>query len=233
MTMTAKRTTSTEQQPDDAWQLVYNIVRQLHIRLTKAHGYTSAMKENSFDTLLQPEILRGLLQRTNSEQALMLRLMNDTLDLVSAAQSTTTGQCEPTLVNALCREVTHELGEDILFRSDVPDTYAPTCDCDTLRRVLVRLLTIVSGRNEQIYLTITEPNGHGHLTFTVTSAANPMDADEAQRAFVLPQEPDAPDVARRMGLCLVRRLVRLMGGDIHIDPDCRDGLRFIFDIDVQ
>ncbi len=177
----------------------------------------------------------------------LLTLINDILDLSRIEAGKIDLQSAPIRLADFLRGITdiirfkaEEKGLGFDFEAaEVVD--AVHVDEKRLRQVLLNLLSNAvkfteRGRVSLRMQTLSSHVGSVRLRFEVGDSGVGIPADELQTIFE-PFEQSA-DVQSRfggtgLGLSISRQLVRLMGGDIHVESQAGLGSRFWFDLDLS
>ncbi len=238
-----QQTLKHEESIASSWQLLYNVMRELHTGLVRDISRNGEIRKYAQQDHGDNDRLYALALDAYQEQQKMLDIVKDTMAMAQAARQTAIERTDSVAVNALCRELADTTDTQTLFSTDMPDFYEVRTNRAVLSNVISRLLQMADRRTEEqyrgreddkcLFLVATERGEPGKIVFCVADRATPIATDKAQPAFVLPLEDGAADVARRMELCLLRKQARLLGGDMFIDPEYRDGMRVICYIDVS
>ncbi|MBQ7427608.1 MAG: HAMP domain-containing histidine kinase [Prevotella sp.] len=123
------------------------------------------------------------------------------------------------LVNELCKQVVDgfmvKTCERVELRcvTDLPDYYVVRTNEQCLRKVLRHLMekALQFTRSGSIILVVTDRGEKGMLTFSVSDTGKPDRHSEVNQT-------------------IVRMVMRLLGGYIHVDPHYKRGTRVIFSI---
>jgi signal transduction histidine kinase/DNA-binding NarL/FixJ family response regulator/CHASE3 domain sensor protein len=198
------------------------------------------------DPQLSDRQARGVeIIRQGGEQ--LLTLINDILDLSRIEAGKIELHAQPVALPGFLRTVTDIINvkaeeKGLVFRFDAAPELAQVVRVDEkyLRQVLLNLLSNAVKFTErgQVKLQVqalgTSETGV-RLRFEVVDSGIGIQPAQLQAIF----EPfvQVADVQRRfggtgLGLSISRQLVRLMGGDIHVESDAGEGSRFWFDLDL-
>ena len=220
-----------------------SISHELRTPLNAILGYTQVLRN---DRSLSERAAAGL-QTIEQSGELLLTLINDILDLSSIEAGKVELYPDSVGLAAFLRTV----GDIIRIKTDEKDLHfevitgpdlpaAVLIDEKRLRQVLLNLLSNAvkfthAGRVSLKVELVGRRHETACLRFEVADTGIGIAAD-ALRAIFQPFE-QAPDVRRRfggtgLGLAISRRLLALMGSQIHVDSKPGQGSRFWFDIDV-
>ena len=174
----------------------------------------------------------------------LLKLINDVLDLAKIeAGKLSLELAQVSLADLLTtvREITlvqsREKGLELTWHiaPGLPDTV--WADMRRLRQVLLNLLVNAVKFTDRgsVSLSVAPCSGN-RLRFEVRDTGIGISADHLQRLFQ-PFE-QVGDLERRasgtgLGLAISRKLLRLMGGDIHVTSQVEAGSTFWFELDMQ
>jgi signal transduction histidine kinase/DNA-binding response OmpR family regulator/HPt (histidine-containing phosphotransfer) domain-containing protein len=176
----------------------------------------------------------------------LLGLLNDVLDFSKIEAGHLTLDPHPTRLDELLHDLSvilaaHVERRDIEVLFDLDPALPPVIHADALRlqQVLVNLAgnAIKFTAAGEVVLAVRceqRQAGHATLHFSVRDTGIGIAPEQQQRVFDGYTQADA-STARRfggtgLGLAISRRLVRLMGGDIHLDSQPGVGSRFSFSL---
>lgn len=129
---------------------------------------------------------------------------------------------DTTVVNRLCRWQIAMLNVPVTFYSELGDDFSIQTNKKALTEVISMLLSHAvsrvadmedAEREPRVILSVKQKGEAGHLTISVTDEGLPFTTTQI-----------------RAELYLCRLIARLMGGDLRLDSDYKDGTRIIFHI---
>jgi len=212
-------------------EMAHGMLSNLHA----AQGFVSVLKGDVFLHEIGDYRRCALFEKMERELAVLGRKAGMLFDLSYFASKEELPRDDKVLVNQLCRQTADECEARVAYRSDIPDYYAVRTNGEALKKLIELLLNEASERiktsddsregvlkgscedEPRIFLIVTEQDERGRLTFSVTA-----------RTGGKVYSGSAPQVPH----LLCQMLARLLGGFAYIDPDYRDGVRVIFDIDI-
>lgn len=233
-----RQTQENEEPLANGWQLLYNVMRELHAGLVRDISCNCEIRRYAQHDHSDGDWLYALSLDAYSAQLKMLGMVKDTMTMAQAALQTDIELTDRVAVNALCRELASATDAHTFFSTDLPDFYEVKTNKAMLTSIISRLLLTAGryveeqyrgrGADKGLCLVAKKGSKRGSIVFSVSNKALPLAIGKAQTAFMLPQETAADDVARRIELCMLRQQVRLLGGDMFIDPEYCDGMRVMF-----
>ncbi len=125
-------------------QFLANVSHELRTPLDAMMGYLQLVAEGTFGTV--PDPIREALERIQANSEMMLRLINDFLDLSRLEANRLSLNMEAVELAPVCAEAAemvsaHLRGRALELTCEVPPGVAVSADRDRLRQVLVNLLT--------------------------------------------------------------------------------------------
>ena len=184
-----------------------------------------------------PDDVRETFEQIINSGNLLLGVINDILDFSKIEAGKLSIDNQPTAPLAciehalsLVSEPAHakKIQLTLNARPDLP----PACLIDGLRlkQILVNLLSNAVKFTEEGAVTLTAGREGGQLQIIVEDSGVGMDANQLSRLF-RPFEQADKSTTRRfggtgLGLAIVRRIIEIMGGNIHVDSEPGKGSRF-------
>jgi signal transduction histidine kinase/ActR/RegA family two-component response regulator len=251
-TLVSQRTHALEQARDRAevasqakTDFLARMSHELRTPLNAIMGYAQILK---MDRELSPRQI-NCLQTIHGSGEHLLTLINDILDLAQIEVGRT--ELHPTVVQP--RAMTRMLDDLIRLKAAEKQlTFVATCNDDVpsslltdekrLRQVLLNLLSNAVKFTSQgiVQLTVSllqrhHDTGLVRLRFEVQDSGSGIRAEDQQRIFEpFEQAGDARSRAAGtgLGLAISRQLVRLMGGELHLQSQPGLGSRFWFELDI-
>ena len=171
--------------------------------------------------------------KTNSD--LLLRLINDILDLSRLEANRVTLTWEECDVVQLCRQVvasvsvSRQSGNQFLFVSDY-ESFRMTTDIQRMQQVIINLLSNADKftKKGKITLDFSVDEKTGMAVFSVTDTGCGIPKEKQKLVFERFEKLNEYAQGTGLGLSICKLIVSKWKGAIWIDPDYTGGARFIF-----
>lgn len=173
--------------------------------------------------------------RKNSDE--LLHLVDDVLDVARLESEHPSFYMEDCDVIALGRGIIDSLRLtpiaqelNVVFNSPY-DSYSLYTDVQRVQQIMENLLYNsfkFTPKGGKVTLSIKEDTEHGLLVFAVTDTGCGIPVGMRERIFERFTKVDDFIQGTGLGLTICRMVIRHLGGDIWVDPDYREGARFIF-----
>ena len=171
--------------------------------------------------------------KTNSD--LLLRLINDILDLSRLEANRVTLTWEECDVVQLCRQVvasvsvSRQSGNQFLFVSDY-ESFRMTTDIQRMQQVIINLMSNADKftRKGQITLEFSVNEETEMAVFSVTDTGCGIPKEKQKLVFERFEKLNEYAQGTGLGLSICKLIVYKWKGEIWIDPDYTGGARFVF-----
>lgn len=171
--------------------------------------------------------------QTNSD--LLLRLINDILDISRLETGKLKFAYEQCEIAGLCQKIlattsySKKAGVEYIFRPAV-ESYVIETDVQRLQQVLINLLSNANKFTEQgqITLAFEEDVTREFLIFSVTDTGCGIPLEKQQKVFERFEKLDEYVQGTGLGLAICKITIGILGGDIWVDKDYKEGARFVF-----
>ncbi len=172
---------------------------------------------------------------------LLTNLVNDVLDVATLENRAMQIRIKPTSLKSACMLSVDNVakflkpGVKLVFaNAEEPDEVVST-DPIRVEQILMNLLTNAAKFTEtgQIELKYVLDRKNKKITFTVTDTGIGIPRGKEEAIFERFEKLDSSTQGFGMGLYICRLLSRLLGGEIHVDPEYRKGARFVFTIPLN
>lgn len=179
---------------------------------------------------------RGYYEIIQTNSDLLLRLINDILDLSRLEANRITLTLESYDVVMLCRqalttvEVARKSGGNKFVFVSTHDTYLLNTDVQRMQQVIINLLTNAAKftTNGTITLSLEVDTEHNRALFTVTDTGCGIPKEKQKLVFERFEKLNEYAQGTGLGLAICKLTVDKWGGEIWVDPDYADGARFVF-----
>ncbi|WP_455584000.1 ATP-binding protein [Bacteroides sp.] len=176
--------------------------------------------------------------KSNSD--LLLRLINDILDLSRLESDRVTMTYESCDVVQLCRQVltsvnfSRKSNNKFLFTSNY-DTFVLTTDVQRLQQVIINLLSNAAKFTKEgtITLDFSVDEEQKLALFSVTDTGCGIPKEKQKQVFERFEKLNEYAQGTGLGLSICKLTVEKWGGEIWVDPDYTGGARFVFTMPIR
>lgn len=171
---------------------------------------------------------------------LLIRLVNDLLDLPKVESGDISIHRSPSSVNNICNSALkfvkkHVLpGVDIIFVNAGEPDFMILTDSQRVEQVLIQLLTNAAKFTENGSITFgyeINPK-RDKITFTVTDTGVGVPRGTEEKIFKRFVKIDPMTQGNGLGLYIGRLLAKMLGGSLKLDSKYRTGAKFIFTVPI-
>ena len=170
--------------------------------------------------------------RTNSD--LLLRLINDILDVSRLEADRVILSLESCNVVQICQQVVASVAQarrstnQFLFECE-REVVEMRTDVQRLQQVVINLLSNADKFTKEGTITLKlEPDTAGNVAvFSVTDTGCGIPLDKQKRVFERFEKLDEYVQGTGLGLAICKLTITMMGGDIWVDGDYKEGARFV------
>jgi signal transduction histidine kinase len=201
-------------------EFLASVSHDLRTPLNVVIGYAQLLGEEAFGALnAEQRDTLGRIIRTSTTQ---MTLINDLLDLARIEQGKLAYHCKPVAIGDLVpqlRDMMDSLlrARPIRFETDVPHDAVMWTDPERLAQVLSNLLTNAAKFTNEGHVRLVAARDGSSVRVSVTDSGAGMDLHLRARALEPFVRGDADAPGWGLGLAIVDRLVRLLGGKIEIE----------------
>ena len=182
---------------------------------------------------------KGYSEIIKSNSDLLLRLINDILDLSRLDADRVRMTKEPCDVVQLCRQVltsvnfSRKSNNKFVFTSKYEDFVINT-DVQRLQQVIINLLSNSAKFTQDgvITLDFSVDKGRKLAFFSVTDTGCGIPKEKQKLVFERFEKLDEYAQGTGLGLSICKLTVEKWGGEIWVDPDYTEGARFVFSMPV-
>lgn len=179
---------------------------------------------------------RGYYEIIQTNSDLLLRLINDILDLSRLEANRITLTFESYDVVMLCRQalttvdVARKSGDNKFVFVSTHDTFILNTDVQRMQQVIINLLTNAAKftTNGTITLSFEVDAEHNRALISVTDTGCGIPKEKQKLVFERFEKLNEYAQGTGLGLAICKLTVEKWGGEIWIDPDYSDGARFVF-----
>lgn len=207
-----------------------NMSHEIRTPLNALSGFSSILTEESIDSQTRKQC-SDIIQQ-NSE--LLLKLINDVIDLSSLEVGKMKFKYEPCDAVATCRNVIDmvqkikQTSADVQFSSSL-HSLELTTDNARLQQLLINLLINATKFTTQGTITMElEKQSEDTALFSVTDTGCGISRDNQSKIFNRFEKLNENAQGTGLGLSICQLIIEQLGGKIWIDPDYDEGARFLF-----
>jgi len=207
-----------------------NMSHEIRTPLNALSGFSSILTEETIDNETRQQCSDIILQ--NSE--LLLKLINDVIDLSSLEVGKMTFNYEQCDTVAICRNVIDmvekikQTNAEVRFSSTLQSLQLTT-DNARLQQLLINLLINATKFTPQGTITLElEKQTEDTALFSVTDTGCGIPKNHQNKIFNRFEKLDENAQGTGLGLSICQLIIEQLGGKIWIDPDYNQGARFLF-----
>ena len=207
-----------------------NMSHEIRTPLNALSGFSSILTEETIDNETRQQCSDIILQ--NSE--LLLKLINDVIDLSSLEVGKMTFNYEQCDTVAICRNVIDmvekikQTNAEVRFSSTLQSLQLTT-DNARLQQLLINLLINATKFTPQGTITLElEKQTEDTALFSVTDTGCGIPKNHQNKIFNRLEKLDENAQGTGLGLSICQLIIEQLGGKIWIDPDYNQGARFLF-----
>lgn len=208
-----------------------NMSHEIRTPLNSIVGFSNVLAAG--ETTLEEQQMYAEVIQTNSD--LLLRLINDILDLSRLETGRVSFAFEETDVIALMQQVIASIGytnknnNQLVFNSDIPSFNLVT-DVQRLQQVVINLLSNAAKftKSGTITLTFEIDKVNETAVFSVADTGPGIPTDKQKLIFERFEKLNEYAQGTGLGLSISQLIVTKLGGKIWVDPYYNQGARFVF-----
>lgn len=207
-----------------------NMSHEIRTPLNALSGFSSLLTEEGLDDEMRRQCNEVILQ--NSE--LLLKLINDVIDLSSLEFGKLQFSFADHDVVSICRNVTDTVGKvkqtqaTIGFETELESMMIETDD-SRLQQVLINLLINATKFTPEGSIVLElKKKSEDYLLFSVTDTGCGIPKEKQAAIFQRFEKLNENAQGSGLGLSICQLIIEHIGGEIWIDPDYEGGSRFLF-----
>lgn len=209
---------------------IANMSHEVRTPLNSIVGFSDMLAQEDID----PDLRQEGIELINHNAGLLMKLINDMIDMSSFTQNEINLQVASCEVVALSRNVLQSIRKinqtniDIRWKSDIDSLIVET-DEGRLQQVLINLLTNAIKFTEKghIELELVMLN-QNEAQFSVTDTGIGIPLEKQKSVFKRFEKVDEFSQGTGLGLSICHLIINKVGGRIFIDSEYTKGCRFVF-----
>ena len=124
-------------------------------------------------------------------------------------------------------------GVRIFFESELSDDYAVETNHEAIEALLRHLLDNAVQYTEEGVITVACSEYGNKVRVSVTDTGHGIPEEQREHVFETFRELGENVKLKGLGLPICKAIVKLLGGEIWLDADYREGSRFIFELPAR
>jgi signal transduction histidine kinase len=214
-------------------QFLARVSHELRTPLNSVLGFAKLLRRANL-----PEPQSTYLYHIIEEGELLNRLVSDLLDSAHLSTGKLTLKLKPCDVNTICKTVAEEhrpgIKPPVELKLDLaPDLPEIQGDSVRLRQVVGNLVANAIKHTPQGTITITTRQRGASLLISVADTGSGIPEDRQKLIFVPFVQLDSHSAGVGLGLDIALQLVRLHGGDIHLQSTTGQGSTFTTELPIS
>ena len=170
----------------------------------------------------------------NQNSNLLLKLINDVIDVRSSEINTMTFTIQVCEIISLCKTIVKTLNRiknsnvNIVFNSSIEELYIET-DIERIQQIIFNLINnaLKFCKEGKIMLSVNYRNKH-ELTFSVTDTGCGIPEELQNKLFHRFEKFNENIKGTGLGLSICKIIIEKLNGSIYLDTDYNKGAKFIF-----
>lgn len=216
-----------------------NMNHEIRTPLNIISGFAQIVSSPDFIT--SPEERKEISYRIQKSSNNITCIIEELLDISSKACIRYIAKDDNISCNVLCRDIIEKFvipsnsSIDIVFKSDLRDSFMIQTNCEELRKILNCLLSnackFADGGTVVVKSQLNRSTKQ--VEISVTDKGEGIPDEDSEKIFNHFYKIDNYTEGIGLGLPLARRTARQLGGDVRLDTNYKDGARFIISLPVE
>jgi signal transduction histidine kinase len=218
-------------------EFITNITNELRAPLNPIEGFSEILGMKDME--LQAEEREQLSQHIKESSKHITKLIDELAEL-SLYESKKSLPVNYTISpNHLCRHMVDTMrprckqGVRIFFESELSDDYAVETNHEAIEALLRHLLDNAVQYTEEGVITVACSEYGNKVRVSVTDTGHGIPEEQREHVFETFREFGENVKLKGLGLPICKAIVKLLGGEIWLDADYREGSRFIFELPAR
>ena len=218
-------------------EFITNITNELRAPLNPIEGFSEILGMKDME--LQAEEREQLSQHIKESSKHITKLIDELAEL-SLYESKKSLPVNYTISpNHLCRHMVDTMrprckqGVRIFFESELSDDYAVETNHEAIEALLRHLLDNAVQYTEEGVITVACSEYGNKVRVSVTDTGHGIPEEQREHVLETFRELGENVKLKGLGLPICKAIVKLLGGEIWLDADYREGSRFIFELPAR
>lgn len=213
---------------------IRNMSHEIRTPLNAINGFSQVLCSPAYE--LDSEERMKMQKRITENVDKITEIVKELLDLSKGESDAMKTDVQPV---KMCQKVVRDAklknvkGLTIRFRSPLPELFTFQCDVENLEQILSKLLDNAMKFTERGSITLECHQQGALLQFSVTDTGIGVKEEDRERIFEDFVKLDEYKGGVGLGLSICRRLAHLMGGDVNLDVQYKEGARFILSLPLS
>lgn len=216
-----------------------NMNHEIRTPLNIISGFAQIVSSPDFIT--SPEERKEISNRIQKSSNNITSIIEELLDISSKECVRYIAKDDNISCNVLCRDIIEKFviptnsNIDIVFKSDLRDSFMIQTNCEELRKILNCLLSNACkfADGEKVVVKSLLNRSTKQVEISVTDKGEGIPDEDSEKIFNHFYKIDNYTEGIGLGLPLARRTARQLGGDVTLDTNYKDGARFIISLPVE
>lgn len=215
-------------------EYMQNLTHEIRTPLNAMYGFAQllALPDGCLSSTERQEYFKHI----NNSFNMLSMLIDDVLDLADVAHGNYHTVMGTVDVNTICRSaidmaiIRKQAEVNMVFTSDVDDSYTIQSDARRIQQLLVNYLTNACKHtmHGEIHLHVSTTEVPDHLTFSVTDTGEGIPAEQAENIFERFKKLNQSVQGHGLGLNICSIIAQNLGGTVKLDTTYTNGARFLF-----
>ena len=215
-----------------------NMNHEIRNPLNAIIGFNELLNSKAAKTISDKE-KTDFIAMIESNSNLLLKLVNDVLDLSNFEAGTYKLSFAETDIHQLCHVTLESVrgrqneNVQLLLKTSPDHPYMLYTDAQRLQQVLINFLTNACKYTDTGTITLSYEALPDKVRFAVTDTGRGVKEEDAEKVFDRFQMLDKAKRGTGLGLHICRIISKLLHGRVYVDTNYKEGARFVFDHPIK
>ena len=215
-------------------EFINNITNELRAPLNPIEGFSDILGTKDYE--LQPEEREELSNMIKDSSKTITKLIDEMAELSLYETKKTLPLNYTISPNHLCRHMVDSLrplckeGVRMYFETELPDNYQVMTNMEALEALLKHLIENAIQYTDHGIITVACTEYENKVRVSVTDTGKGISPERREHIFETFREMGENQKLQGLGLSICKAIVKLLSGEIWLDENYTEGLRFIFEL---